>query len=84
MPRPESLPNLLRRRRAELRWSQTELCRESGVPQSTIAGLESGARRRPIPSVLLALAVALEVDPGEILRAAACGREIKNPSPAGD
>lgn len=67
----ETLPELLRLRRAELRWSQPDLSRESGVPQSTIAGLESGARKKVWPAVLWALAVALEVEPGEMLRAAA-------------
>jgi transcriptional regulator with XRE-family HTH domain len=48
-------------------WTQAQLARESGVGQSTVAQIESGARPNPHPSTLGKLAEALDVSPAELL-----------------
>jgi transcriptional regulator with XRE-family HTH domain len=48
-------------------WTQEQLAHASGVGQSTIAQIESGARPNPHPSTLGKLASALDVSPTELL-----------------
>lgn len=51
----------LRQRREELRLSQRELARRTGVPQSTLSELEREERRFLTPQMLRALARTLGV-----------------------
>ena len=51
--------DVIRARREELEWSQTDLSRESGVPLSTVQTLESEVYRRPQRQTLTKIAEAL-------------------------
>ena len=48
-------------------WTQVQLAEHSNVAQSTIAQIESGARKHPHPATLGKLAEALRVEPAELL-----------------
>jgi len=48
-------------------WTQVQLPEHSNVAQSTIAQIESGARKQPHPATLGKLAEALRVEPAELL-----------------
>jgi transcriptional regulator with XRE-family HTH domain len=48
-------------------WTQVQLAEHSNVAQSTIAQIESGARKQPHPATLGKLAEALRVEPAELL-----------------
>ncbi len=48
-------------------WTQAKLAEEAGVGQSTIAQIETGARKRPHPGTLGKLANALGVSPADLL-----------------
>ena len=69
----ETLCAMLCRLRELRGWTQRDLSESAGVPQSTLAGLESGRRGYPRPIVLVKLAAALEVPLGELAAAAAVG-----------
>lgn len=54
--------NLLRRARAQKGLTQRELAELAGVPQSSIAKIESGARQPTLP-VLTRILVAVDLEP---------------------
>lgn len=63
------LRDFLTRRRNELRLSQQDLARISGVPAGTIASIEAGrVTRSPRPDTLRRLADGLQVPPDTLLR----------------
>lgn len=75
--------NLLRRARAQKGLTQRQLAELAGVPQSSIAKIESGARQPTLP-VLTRILVAVDLEPrialgayddhDDVLDAAAAGR----------
>ncbi|MRR49349.1 MAG: XRE family transcriptional regulator [Rhodocyclaceae bacterium] len=58
---PETLGDRLSRLREDKRLTQTQLAKLAGVGQSTVAGIESGARST-VPGSLIDIAHALGVD----------------------
>lgn len=60
--------NLLRRARAQKGLSQRQLAELAGVPQSSIAKIESGARQPTLP-VLTRILVAVDLEPRIALEA---------------
>jgi transcriptional regulator with XRE-family HTH domain len=56
----------LRTARRRRKWSQEDLEARSKVEQSTISRMERGVVVRPSLKVVLALAAALEVNPGDL------------------
>ncbi len=57
----------LKRLRRGKAWTQVQLAEHSEVAQSTIAQIESGARKQPHPGTLGKLSNALGVEPAELL-----------------
>ena len=57
----------LKRLRRGKAWTQVQLAEHSEVAQSTIAQIESGARKQPHAGTLGKLAEALGVKPAELL-----------------
>lgn len=57
----------IRMRRTELKISQEELGRRSGIHWSYIGAAERG-QRNPTLTTLLTLAEALDIDPGDLVR----------------
>jgi len=53
----------LRQRRKQLRLTQAQLAAKIGKPQSFIAKLETGVKKEPLASELIALGKALDIDP---------------------
>ena len=51
----------IQRRRQQLGWTQEDLARESGVPQSAISRIEKGQRKNPGADVIRRLARSLGV-----------------------
>ena len=51
----------IQRRRQQLGWTQEDLARESGVPQSAISRIEQGQRKNPGADVIRRLARSLGV-----------------------
>lgn len=65
-----SVPTLIRRRRAELGLSQTELARMAHLAPQVVAITETRQAGHYKPATLRALAHALDLDLGELLAAA--------------
>jgi len=56
----EQIALAIRKRRAELEWSQEELAKRSGLKQTTVSGYENGTRT-PGPNALRALSRTMRV-----------------------
>ena len=65
-----SLSNYLREMRKRKDWSQRDLATASGISNAEISRIESGKRKEPSPSVLKAIASALNVPVEEVLQQA--------------
>ena len=76
MPAPKPMKQLdafgamLRAARERKRWSQDVLAEAAGIPQSVASELENGKRTDIRSSQIAALAKALDLDPGDLARAA--------------
>jgi DNA-binding Xre family transcriptional regulator len=64
---PRVDPKKLRRLRFGRYWIQKELAQEAGLHKETVRRIEAGQDITPRLSTLLALADALDVEPGELL-----------------
>jgi transcriptional regulator with XRE-family HTH domain len=64
---PRVDPKKLRRLRFGRYWIQKELAQEAGLHKETVRRIEAGQDITPRLSTLLALANALDVEPGELL-----------------
>lgn len=60
--------NILKEKRLEAALTQEELAKKSGISRVTIALLETGNLTTAKSSTILALAKALNIDVGELLR----------------
>ena len=65
-----SLSDYIRQMRKEKDWSQRDLASASGISNAEISRIESGKRKEPSPSVLKAIAKALNVPMEEVLQQA--------------
>lgn len=73
----EGLGQRVRRRRKELRLSQTQLAESARINQGYLSEIERG-RRKPAPRTVHALAVALDIPQAVLIGA---GQEHDNPQP---
>lgn len=71
-----TLPENVRKRRKQFRLSQADLSRKSGVPQTTISAIETGARS-PTAETIVMLARGLECSVDDLLDSTQ--EENKNP-----
>jgi transcriptional regulator with XRE-family HTH domain len=62
-PAVSSIGKRLRELRKALKLTQPQIAQATGVPQSTLSGIERGETKDPISSVLLKLAAFYEVEP---------------------
>ena len=65
-----SLSDYIREMRKRKDWSQRDLATASGISNAEISRIESGKRKEPSPSVLKAIASALNVPVEEVLQQA--------------
>ena len=65
-----SLSDYIREMRKQKDWSQRDLATASGISNAEISRIESGKRKEPSPSVLKAIASALNVPVEEVLQQA--------------
>jgi transcriptional regulator with XRE-family HTH domain len=61
------LAEAIKEARAARNWSRETLAREAGVTLSTVNRIETKADARPTVSTLYALAVALDIEPGDLV-----------------
>jgi transcriptional regulator with XRE-family HTH domain len=66
----DELGAMLRARRKELKLSQDALARRLGIVQSHLSGIELGSVADLGSSLVVRLAEVLDLDPGDIVRAA--------------
>jgi len=64
----KSVGKKIREERLALGWSIRRLARESGIPASTVQGIEAGVITDPRASIVVALADALDVAIQSVLR----------------
>jgi len=65
-----NLAETIKQTRENRKWSQIELSRNSRVSTRTIVDIEGGKQKTPREDVLIRLAKALDLDPGNLLRLA--------------
>lgn len=73
-----SLGNYIREKRKEKDWSQRDLSAASGISNAEISRLEAGKRKEPSPTVLKAIAKALNTPVDQILQEAGIIEEGKS------
>ena len=73
-----SLGNYIREKRKEKDWSQRDLSAASGISNAEISRLEDGKRKEPSPTVLKAIAKALNTPVDQILQEAGIIEEGKS------
>lgn len=65
-----SLSEFMREKRKQKDWSQRDLAAAAGISNAEISRIEGGKRKEPSPTVLKAIAKALDVPVEEMLRQA--------------